>query len=172
MTDLIFHRPCSSLEFSNLRRQEEFNRERIQAQVAQEGVLLRFNHPRGELPHAYTVGLTERGLPELVLYGQSPGHVRHAWSLLEPELHGLVRPGIRVFHGQFDGHAVGVRPASLRRLRDAFQLYGQQGFTALQIYWVVGSDNHAPQQWEIRFLAAQPFLGNGTLGDLLAGNAA
>lgn len=169
MTDLIFHPPCSSLEFLNLGRAEAFNREQIELQMAQEGVLLRFSHTNGELPCAYTVGLTEQGLPELILYGQSPGHVRHAWSLLEPVLHQLTRPGSRVFHGQFDGQTVGVRRASLRRLRDAFQLYGQDGFSALQVYWMVGSDNHLPQQWEIRFLAAQPFLGNGTLGDLVDG---
>lgn len=167
MTDLIFHRPCSSLEFSNLRRTEGSDRERIHAQVAQEGVLLRFSQDHGGLPCAYTVGLTEQGLPELILYGQSPGHVRHAWSQLESELSRLTQSGSRVFHGQFDGHTVAVRPSSLRRLRDAFSLYGQHGFTALQVYWVVGSDNHLPQQWEIRFLAAQPFLGGGTLGDLL-----
>lgn len=169
MTDLIFHRPCSSLEFSSLRREEDFDREHIQAQMRQEGVQLRVSQDHGGLPCAYTVGRTEQGLPELILYGQSSGHVRHAWSQLEPELARLTRSGSRVFHGQFDGHAIEVRQASLGRLRDAFSLYGRNGFTALQVYWVVGSDNHLPQQWEIRFLAAQPFLGGGTLGDLLEG---
>lgn len=169
MTDLIFHPPCSSLEFSHPRRGEEFSRERIEAQMAQERFLLRFSQADGELPCAYTVGLTEHGLPELILYGQSPGQVRHAWSLLEPALPHLTRPGSRVLQGQFDGQAVAVRRASLRRLRDAFQLYGENGFSALQIYWMVGSGNHLPQQWEIRFLAAQPFLGTGTLGDLVDG---
>ena len=169
MTDLIFHPHCSSLEFSNLWRDDVLDRERIEAQVAREGVLVRFSQAHGEVPCAYTVGLTERGLPELILYGQSPGHVRHAWSLLEPALHLLTQPGAKVFHGQFDGQAVEVRGASLKRLRDAFQLYGQEGFSALQVYWTVGSDNHLPQQWEIRFLAAQPFLAGGSLGDLLGG---
>lgn len=169
MTDLIFHPPCSSLEFSNVRIGEGFSREHIESELAQQGFLLRFSQVVGELPCAYTVGLAGLGLPELILYGQSPGHVRHAWSLLEPELHRLTRPGSRVFHGQFDGQAVAVRRASLRRLQDAFRLYGQDGFSALQVYWMVGSDNHLPQQWEIRFLAAQPFLGNGTLGDLVEG---
>ncbi|WP_299168633.1 DUF4262 domain-containing protein [uncultured Arthrobacter sp.] len=171
MTDLIFHPHCSSLEFSNLRRDDVFDRERVEAQIAQEGFLLRFSEVNGELPCAYTVGLTERGLPELILYGQSLGHVRHAWSLMEPVLHRLTQSGARLFHGQFDGRAVGVRRASLRRLRDAFQFYGQDGFSALQVYWMVGSDNHLPQQWEIRFLAAQPFLGDGTLGDLVDGDS-
>lgn len=169
MTDLSFHPPCSSLEFSPLREGEGFNRELIKAQIEKEGFLLRFSQAHGELPCAYTVGLTEHGLPELILYGRSPGHVRHAWSLLEPTLHQLTRPGRRVFLGQFDGQSVAVRRASLRRLSDAFQLYGRNGFSALQIYWMVGLDNHLPQQWEIRFLAAQPFLGNGTLGDLVDG---
>lgn len=169
MTDLIFHPPCSSLEFSNLRRDNLFNRDRIEAQIAREGFLLRFCQLNGELPCAYTVGLTEQGLPELILYGQSAGHVRHAWSLIEPALHRLSQSGTRVFQGQFDGQTVDVRRASLRRLRDAFQLYGQDGFSALQVYWMVGSDNHLPQQWEIRFLAAQPFLADGTLGDLVDG---
>jgi hypothetical protein len=168
MTDLIFHPPCSVLEYSDQQR-EGFNRERIQSQLAQEGILLRFSAVTGELPCAYTVGLTAQGLPELIFYGQSPGHVRHVWSLLEPTLHQLARAGSRVFHGQFDGQTVRVRRASLRRLRDAFQLYGQDGFSALQVYWTVGSDNHLPQHWEIRFLAAQPFLGEGTLGDLVDG---
>ncbi|GAB3552808.1 hypothetical protein GCM10027404_24030 [Arthrobacter tumbae] len=168
MTDLIFHPHCSSLEFTNLRR-NDFNRERIEAQLAREDVLVRFSQAHGEVPCAYTVGLTGQGLPELILYGQSPGHVHHAWSLIEPALHLLTQTGVRVFHGQFDGQTVEVRQASLRRLRDAFQLYGQEGFSALQVYWTVGSDNHLPQQWEIRFLAAQPFLGGGSLGDLLGG---
>lgn len=169
MTDLIYHPACSSLEFSALRREEGFNRDCIESQIAREGFLLRFSQSNGELPCAYTVGLTAHGLPELILYGQSPGHVRHAWSLLEPTLSQLTRPGNRIFHGQFDGRTVDVRRGSLRRLRDAFQLYGQDGFRALQVYWIVGSDNHLPQQWEIRFLAAQPFLGSGNLGDLVEG---
>lgn len=167
MTDLVFHPPCSALEFSALRAQEGFNRERIETQIAQNGYLLRFSHNHGELPCVYTVGLTERGLPELILYGQSPGHVRHAWSLIEPALHRLTQPARQVLQGQFDGRTIRVRRKSLQRLRDAYRLYGQDGFSALQVYWTVGSDNHLPQQWEIRFLAAQPFLGDGTLGDLL-----
>lgn len=169
MTDLIFHSPCSSLEYSNLRRDDVFNRERIEAQIAREGFLLRYSQVNGELPCAYTVGRTEQGLPELILYGQSPGQVGHAWSLIEPALHRLTQSGTQVFHGQFDGRTISVRRASLPRLRDAFQLYGQDGFSALQVYWMVGADNHLPQQWEIRFLAAQPFLAEGTLADLVEG---
>ncbi|MFJ6279516.1 DUF4262 domain-containing protein [Arthrobacter subterraneus] len=169
MTDLIFHPPCSFLEFSGLRRDAGFNREHLESQLAQEGVILRFSEGSGELPCAYTVGLTGRGLPELILYGRSPGHLRHAWSLIEPELDRLAEAGRRVFQGQFDGQTVRVRRASLHRLRDAFALYGRDGFSALQVYWMVGSGNHLPQQWEIRYLAAQPFLGEGTLGDLIDG---
>ncbi|MFP5368049.1 MAG: DUF4262 domain-containing protein, partial [Actinomycetes bacterium] len=146
-----------------------FSRNQLVPQTGRKGVLLRFSQVNGELPIAYTVGLTERGLPELIFYGQTPGHVRHAWALLEPELHRLTRAGARLFHDQFDGVTVGVRRGSLHRLRDAVQLYGMDGFSALQVYWMVGSENHLPQQWEIRFLAAQPFLGNGTLGDLIEG---
>lgn len=169
MTDLIFHQPCSPLEFSTLRQDVGFSRNQPVPQTGRKGVLLRFSQANGELPSAYTVGLTERGLPELIFYGQTSGHVRHAWALLEPELHRLTRAGARLFHDQFDGVTVGVRRGSLHRLRDAVRLYGMDGFSALQVYWMVGSENHLPQQWEIRFLAAQPFLGNGTLGDLIEG---
>lgn len=167
MTDLIFHPPCSALELTGLQREEPFDAERIEEQIARVGYVVRFRQVGTEVPCAYTVGLTELGLPELILYGQSPGHVRHAWSLIEPVLHGLTQPGLKVFHGQFDGQTVPVRWESLRRLQDAYRLYGPDGFSALQVYWMVGSDNHLPQHWEIRFLAAQPFLGPGTLGDLV-----
>lgn len=167
MTDLIFHPPCSSLSIPGIQREGIPSAERIRAEISNDGYLVRFNQNGGELPCAYTVGLTELGLPELILYGQSLGHVRHAWSLLKPALHHLTHPGAHVFHGQFDGQTVQVRRESLRRLRDAHLLYGQEGFAALQVYWMVGSDNHLPQQWEIRFLAAQPFLADGSLVDLV-----
>lgn len=167
MTDLILHPACVSLKIPDVQQEDGFDRARIEQQVAGGGYLLRFPKAAGNLPSAYTVGLTGLGLPELILYGQSSGHLRHAWSLLEPALHRLSSQGARVFQGQFDGQTVSVRPESLRRLPDAYRLYGRNGFTALQVYWTVGSDNHLPQQWELRFLAAQPYLGRGTLGDLL-----
>ncbi|GAB3537036.1 hypothetical protein GCM10027403_19870 [Arthrobacter tecti] len=167
MTDLIFHPPCQALEFVDLRRDEPEDPAWLRERIGHEGFLLRFTQAGTELPSAYTVGLTELGLPELILYGQSPGHVRHAWSLIEPVLHSLTQAGLKVFHGQFDGQTVQVRKESLRRLKDACQVYGGEGFSALQVYWMVGADNHLPQHWEIRFLASQPFLGQGTLGDLV-----
>lgn len=168
MTDLVFHPLCSSVEISALHELRPVPAEEPDVQLAHEGYVVRFSSGHGELPCAYTVGLTDSGLPELILYGQSPGHLRHAWSLLEPVVERLRNPGVRVLRGQFDGQTVPVRRESLSRLRDAYRLYGASGFWALQVYWTVGTDNHLPQQWEIRFLAAQPFLGNGNLGDLVS----
>lgn len=166
MTDLIFHPPCSALDLADMWPDEPFNAARVGQQLAREGFVVRYRQTGLELPYAYTVGLTELGLPELILYGQSPGHVRHAWAQVGLVLHTLTRPGQKLFQGQFDGRTVQVRKESLRRLPDAYRVYGPEGFTALQVYWTVGSDNHFPQQWEIRFLASQPFLGHGTLRDL------
>lgn len=166
MTDLVFHPPCSAIEIRTLRRPASGTPDQPDEQVAREGYIVYFSAGTRELPSAYTAGLTDMGLPELILYGRSPGHVRHAWSLIERVLDQMGSPGLRVLQGQFDGQTVSVRRESLGRLQAAYRLYGPSGFKALQVYWTVGSDNHLPQQWEIRFLAAQPFLGDGTLGDL------
>ncbi|WP_028279963.1 hypothetical protein [Arthrobacter sp. H5] len=166
MTDLIFHPATFAPELTHLWSTDSFNTARLQNQIDRESFVLRLGGTDTPVPYAYTVGLTSLGFSELIFYGHRAEHLYHAWELLEPVLEEILEPALTLIRGQFDGLTATVRHSALPRLSDAYRLYGAGGFSALQVYWVVGSGNHLPQPWEINFLASQPFLGTGTLGDL------
>lgn len=172
MTDLVLRPPVSIPEVtvgwtegppSSSRDFTELNR-----QIQRDGFAMRIGTGSEGLPYAYTVGLTSFGLPELITYCRDDGQLHSFQRLLKSLVPGSLEPGITVRLDRLDGLPVQVRSEVASLLSDATGMYGASGFSALQIYWIIGLENRDPKCDEIRFLARQPYLGPGTLQDLLA----
>ncbi|CAN5379848.1 hypothetical protein BH10ACT9_BH10ACT9_41360 [soil metagenome] len=98
-------------------------------------------------PFAYTIGLQERGLPELLMTGPTP---RVAHIVLNSTAHMIVddgtelEPAMHIDHeDRFLMEVVEVEHPDVH-LKMAVNLYGPR-FRALQLVW---SDNHGRFPWE------------------------
>ncbi len=118
-------------------------------------------------PCVYTVGLTDYGLPELVFFGQDTVQLRQQWGAVQGQLKELVTVGQTVRGGPFDALVSAVSDENLVQLGEVVRRFGPRNFTAVQMYWVVGQDSLGPSSSELSFLAGQPYLGRGTLRELL-----
>lgn len=99
----------------------------------------------GRRPFAYTVGLTDCGLPELVVTGLRDGVAATVLNAAAAEhLHEQLVPGARVTAG---GLALEVLPVAVpgRHLLTAFAVYGDQ-VSALQLVW---PDGRGRYPWDL-----------------------
>lgn len=118
-------------------------------------------------PCVYTVGLTDYGLPELVFFGRDTVELRQQWDVVQHRLDELIAAGGTVRIGRFDARVSPVSGENCAQLEEAARRYRAGGFNAVQLYWVVGHHNGRPTSDELSFLAGQPYLGPGTLRELL-----
>ncbi|GAA1336123.1 hypothetical protein [Arthrobacter roseus] len=119
-------------------------------------------------PCVYTVGLTDYGLPELVFFGRDTIELRQQWEVVQHRLGELIAAGGTVSNDRFDALVSPVSDENCAQLEETDRRYGVGGFKAVQLYWVVGRANGRPTGGELSFLAGQPYLGRGTLRELLA----
>jgi hypothetical protein len=113
-------------------------------------------------PWAYTVGLTLRGLPELVVTGLK---VQDAGDLLDDEAHYVVDHGQALWPGKrltrTSGCSIEVveLPHPDAHLLTAVEMYRGRSITALQLVW---SDDRGHWPWDVGFRGrrgGQPVLG-------------
>ncbi len=119
-------------------------------------------------PCVYTVGLTDYGLPELVFFGRDTVELRQQWEVVQHRMGEVIAAGGTVRNGRFDALVSLVSGDNRAQLEEATRRYGVGGFKAVQLYWVVGQANGHPTGGELSFLAGQPYLGRGTLRELLS----
>jgi hypothetical protein len=109
-------------------------------------------------PWAYTVGLTEAGLPELVVSGMP---VRRAQDLLNDVASHVVHSGVALTPGQqvplVGGPTIEIveLSESTARLVTAVDIYGP-GIRALQL---VHADDRGRWPWQAGYRGRQPVLG-------------